>query len=118
MPMNTDIQIPELSFKSIEEGDSESISLLDIALKNHGFFSITDHGLSEHTLNQCYQSSKDFFNLPEETKKKYHNPSLKGARGYTPFGIETAVGESVADLKEFWHHGPVIDDTYSLQIST
>ena len=116
MPMNTDIQIPELSFKSIEDGDSESIKLLDNALNNHGFFSITDHGLSQSVLDQCYKSSKDFFSLPEETKKKYHNPSLKGARGYTPFGVETAVGESVADLKEFWHHGPIIDNTYSDKI--
>ena len=52
--MNTDTQIPELSFKSIEEGDSDSIRLLDSALENHGFFSITDHGLSEPILDQCY----------------------------------------------------------------
>ena len=51
MPMNTDTQIPELSFKSIEEGDSDSIRLLDSALENHGFFSITDHGLSEPILD-------------------------------------------------------------------
>ena len=53
--MNTDIQIPELSFKSIEDGDSESIKLLDNALNNHGFFSITDHGLSQSVLDQCYK---------------------------------------------------------------
>jgi isopenicillin N synthase-like dioxygenase len=72
--------------------------------------------LSQEVLNSCYQSSRDFFNLPDSIKGTYHNPSLKGARGYTPFGIETAVGESVADLKEFWHHGPIIDNSYSSKI--
>ena len=75
--MNTDIQIPELSFESIEEGDFKSIELLGNALNNHGFFSITDHGLSQSVLDQCYKSSKDFFNLPEETKKNIITHLLK-----------------------------------------
>ena len=32
-------------------------------------------------------------------------PGGGGARGYTPFGIETAKGASAHDLKEFWHVG-------------
>ena len=36
--------------------------------------------------------------------------------GYTPFGKETALGETVPDLKEFWHHGPVVDDTFDHRI--
>ena len=39
--------IPELSFKEIEKGDSYSINLLKVALSDHGFFSITEHGLSK-----------------------------------------------------------------------
>ena len=42
--------IPELSFKEIEKGDSFSINLLREALSDHGFFSITDHGLSKNLL--------------------------------------------------------------------
>ena len=38
------------------------------------------------------------------------------ARGYTPKGIETAVGEKIADQKEFWHHGPLIDETYDKNV--
>ena len=46
-----------------------------------------------------------FFALPEEAKMKYHVPGSGGARGYTPFGVETAKDSKHADLKEFWHIG-------------
>ena len=108
--------IPELSFKHIERGDLKSIELLSLALQDHGFFSITNHGISKDLLNKCYQSSKDFFNLDYDIKKKYHQKLLKGARGYTPIGIETAVGESVPDQKEFWHHGPLVDGSFDHRI--
>tara|TARA_B100000212_G_scaffold143855_1_gene108232 strand:+ start:44 stop:946 length:903 start_codon:yes stop_codon:yes gene_type:complete len=108
--------IPELSFKEIEKGDSFSITLLREALSDHGFFSITDHGLSKELVDNCYASAKTFFDLDFEVKNTYSSVGSKGARGYTPKGIETAVGEKIADQKEFWHHGPVIDDTFDKKI--
>ena len=59
-------QIPELSFKEIEKGDSYSINLLKAALSDHGFFSITEHGLSKELVDNCYESSKAFFDLDYE----------------------------------------------------
>jgi len=109
-------QIPELSFVDIEKGDSNSINILSDALKDHGFFSITEHGLSNELVDKCYQLSKQFFDLEYEIKNKYSSVGSKGARGYTPKGIETAVGENVPDQKEFWHHGPVVDDTFDQKI--
>lgn len=108
--------IPELSFKEIEKGDTLSINLLKDALSNHGFFSITEHGLSDNLVDDCYKSSKEFFDLDYDIKNKYTSVGTKGARGYTPKGIETAVGEKIADQKEFWHHGPVIDDSFDKKI--
>ncbi len=108
--------IPELSFKEIEKGDSYSINLLKAALSDHGFFSITEHGLSKKLVDDCYKSSKAFFDLDYEIKNTYSSVGSKGARGYTPKGIETAVGEKIADQKEFWHHGPVIDDSFDEKI--
>ena len=108
--------IPELSFKEIEKGDSYSINLLKEALSDHGFFSITEHGLSKELVDNCYKSSKAFFDLDYEIKNIYSSIGSKGARGYTPKGIETAVGEKIADQKEFWHHGPVIDDSFDKKI--
>ena len=40
-----------------------------------------------------------------DRKLEYRLPSGGGARGYTPFGIETAKGAKHHDLKEFWHVG-------------
>lgn len=108
--------IPELSFEAIEQGDSISISILKAALEEHGFFLITNHGVSEELLTKCYSLAKDFFNLPRDVKDKYHEKSLKGARGYTPLGIETAVGETIPDQKEFWHHGPNVNDSFDSRI--
>jgi isopenicillin N synthase-like dioxygenase len=42
---------------------------------------------------------------------------MGGARGYTPFGKETALGETTPDMKEFWHHGPAIDDSFDSRIA-
>ena len=109
-------QIPELSFEDIEKGDSNSINILSDALEDHGFFSIIEHGLSNKLVDKCYQLSKQFFDLEYEIKNKYSSVGSKGARGYTPKGIETAVGENVPDQKEFWHHGPVVDDTFDQKI--
>ena len=109
-------KVPELSFKDIERGDSFSISILKEALMAHGFFSITDHGLSQDLIDKCYACSKNFFDLDFDTKNKYSSVGSKGARGYTPKGIETAVGEKIADQKEFWHHGPIVDASFDKKI--
>ena len=101
----------------IQQRDTETISQLKLALTMHGFFTITDHGIADEVLKSSYKLSKDFFSLQEDVKNSYAHPEKAGARGYTPYGKETAVGETTPDLKEFWHHGPVIDDSYDSRIS-
>ena len=101
----------------IQNQDIETISALKSALREHGFFTITDHGIADEVLELSYKFSKDFFDLPEEIKNTYAHPEKAGARGYTPFGKETAVGEETPDLKEFWHHGPLVDSSFDSRIS-
>jgi isopenicillin N synthase-like dioxygenase len=108
--------IPEISFQALKNENKEALTLLSDALHEHGFFSLTEHNLSESLVKSCYNSSKKFFDLDMQVKLRYHDKLLKGARGYTPNGIETAVGETTPDQKEFWHHGPVIDETYDSRI--
>ena len=109
--------IPAFSMLDIQQRDTETISQLKLALTMHGFFTITDHGIADEVLKSSYKLSKDFFSLQEDVKNFYAQPEKAGARGYTPYGKETAVGETTPDLKEFWHHGPVIDDSYDSRIS-
>ncbi len=86
--------------------DFESFSKrIGESLENSGFVLISDHSLPSHTLDECLSLFKTFFSRSDSEKAQYHQPGLAGARGYTPFGIETAQGESVPDLKEFWHVG-------------
>lgn len=115
MTLNT---IPEISMLDIKNRDEKTIHELSLALTSHGFFTITDHGISDEILTQSYKLSKDFFDLDENIKNTYAHPEKAGARGYTPFGKETAVGETTPDLKEFWHHGPQVDESFDSRIAS
>ena len=109
--------IPSFSLESIKRSDFKTIKDLTVALSTHGFFTITDHGISDEILTSSYAKSKQFFDLPTNKKNKYSYPEMAGARGYTPFGKETAMGETVPDLKEFWHHGPEVNESFDSRIS-
>ena len=110
--------IPELSYIDIKDGNKDALKELKNALTEYGFFSIINHGLEKELLENSYAYSKKFFDLPVEEKSKYAFPQYAGARGYTPFGKETALGEVTPDQKEFWHHGPNIDSSYDSRIHT
>ena len=97
--------IPSVSLQSLVSNDSEVITNLEHNLENIGFFILKDHGLNLNLVRDAFSLSKDLFNLPYEVKKKYHVEGSNGARGYTPYGIETALNENVPDQKEFWHQG-------------
>ena len=109
-------EIPKLSLNDLVNNDQISIKLLSSALSDHGFFVLTDHQIPHGLFDRAYEYSKIFFDLDLNTKNLYSFRENAGARGYTPFGKETALGETVPDLKEFWHHGPVIDDSYDKKI--
>tara|TARA_Y100000768_G_scaffold382568_1_gene363178 strand:+ start:1066 stop:1998 length:933 start_codon:yes stop_codon:yes gene_type:complete len=79
--------------------------------KKWGFCGIKNHGIDTELVREIQDLFKDFFNMPEDLKKKYYLPELKGARGYTPFKIETAKDSNLADLKEFWHVGRELDES-------
>ncbi len=72
---------------------------------DYGFAIVRDHGIPQALIEEAEGYAKMLFALPEETKRHYAIPGGGGARGYTPFGIETAKGGNAHDLKEFWHVG-------------
>src|SRR3954471_16650350 len=75
------------------------------SFEEYGFAINADHGIPAALIHQAEEKAKAFFALPEDVKRKYLIPGGGGARGYTPFGIETAKGGKAHDLKEFWHVG-------------
>ena len=83
---------------------------LGAAYREWGFAGIRNHGIQQSLIDASYDVFQRFFALPEDVKRKYHVPGSGGARGYTPFGVETAKGAQYHDLKEFWHIGREIPD--------
>jgi isopenicillin N synthase-like dioxygenase len=75
------------------------------SFERYGFAIIADHGIPADLIRRAEEQARAFFALPEEVKRRYHVAGGGGARGYTPFGVETAKGATAFDLKEFWHVG-------------
>jgi isopenicillin N synthase-like dioxygenase len=73
------------------------------SFERFGFAIVADHGIPADLIARAEEKAKAFFALPEAVKRGYHIKGGGGARGYTPFGIETAKGAVDYDLKEFWH---------------
>lgn len=103
-------RIPTLDIRRYSEPSSSRdrdafVAELGAAYREWGFAGISGHGIAQSQIDTSYDVFKRFFALPEDVKKKYHVPGGGGARGYTPFGVETAKGAKYSDLKEFWHIG-------------
>ncbi len=78
---------------------------LGASFERYGFAVLGGHGIDPALLARVDAATRAFFALPDEVKRKYHRAGTGGARGYTPFGVETAKGYSAHDLKEFYHVG-------------
>ena len=96
---------PKVSCHDLVAADKAVIDYLTSSLNNVGFFVINDHPINKALIQNTFALTEELFNLPFDVKNKYHVPGTNGARGYTPYGIETALNEKVADQKEFWHQG-------------
>lgn len=75
------------------------------SFERYGFAVVSDHELPQALIDGCLDRFKDFFAQDESRKLRYHVAGIGGARGYTPFGVETAKGATHHDLKEFWQIG-------------
>lgn len=75
------------------------------SFREYGFAVVSDHIIDQAVIDAAITDTKAFFALPDETKRRYHQPGGGGQRGYTPFGVEAAKGAAAVDLKEFWHRG-------------
>ena len=98
-------QIPTLDIRRFDTDRAAFVAELGAAYREWGFCGIRGHGIPQADIDGAYDAFKRFFALPTDTKMKYHVPGTGGARGYTPFGIETAKDSKYPDLKEFWHIG-------------
>lgn len=98
-------RIPTLDIRRFDSDRDAFVAEIGATYREWGFCGISGHGIPAATIDDAYRAFKAFFDLPEEVKMRYHLPGTGGARGYTPFGIETAKDAQYPDLKEFWHVG-------------
>ncbi len=99
-----------ISFKLWFEDKDAFASAIGQSFRETGFAVISDHPIDQSVIDRAIAASKSFFELPAETKEKYHDAAGGRQRGYTPFGTENAKGAKAADLKEFWHTGRDLAD--------
>ncbi len=100
-----DDSIASVSLRDAETDPQAFATRIGRSFEEFGFAIIADHGIPQDLIDRAEEKARTFFALPDEAKRNYHLPGGGGARGYTPFGIETAKGAKAHDLKEFWHVG-------------
>lgn len=97
--------VPTLDMRRYVSDRTAFVAELGAAYREFGFCCIAHHGIPARLIDDAYRAFRDFFALADPVKRRYHVPGAGGARGYTPFGIETAKDARYPDLKEFWHVG-------------
>jgi isopenicillin N synthase-like dioxygenase len=105
--------VPTLDLNQFHTDRTRFVAELGAAYEEWGFACFTNHGLSEELTARAYEAFKAFFALSDDVKRQYHIKGGGGARGYTPFMVETAKDAKHADLKEFWHVGREIADSHA-----
>jgi isopenicillin N synthase-like dioxygenase len=84
---------------------------LDEACREIGFFAITSHGVPALLVEDLRRAAHEFFALPLPEKLAARHPVAGTNRGYHPVGGEALSkandAAAPADLKEFFHVGPV-----------
>ncbi|WP_199556041.1 isopenicillin N synthase family dioxygenase [Sandaracinobacteroides hominis] len=103
MTTRADIQPVPLSL--VESDLAEAARRLGDSFRRTGFAVIEGHGIPDDGIEAAKAAARACFALPEAEKRRYHQAGGAGQRGYTPFGVETAKGATLSDLKEFWHVG-------------
>ena len=98
-------RIPTLDIRRYETDRDAFVAELGAAYREWGFAGIRGHGIDQKLIDGAYEAFRQFFALPADVKMQYHVKGSGGARGYTPFGVETAKDSKYPDLKEFWHIG-------------
>lgn len=104
----------QIASVSLQRPLEEVAEELGRSFEEYGFAVIRDHGIPQALIDRAEAASKAFFALPAETKQAYKVEGGGGARGYTPFGVETAKDAKVHDLKEFWHVGRELPEGHPL----
>ncbi|WP_400160054.1 isopenicillin N synthase family dioxygenase [Arthrobacter sp. BPSS-3] len=83
--------LPVLDYSRLNAGPEESSRFRDElrdAMHNVGFLYLSDHGIPQDLVDAMLETSRRFFDLPEEQKLAVENIHSPQFRGYTRMGAE------------------------------
>lgn len=82
-------KLPRLDFQRIYSdnlSDRQQLAKeVGAACRDVGFFYAVNHGVDESLLDDTFEASKRFFDLPTEIKMEVHNKKTSKFRGYAYF---------------------------------
>ena len=102
--------IPTINISSLIKNNfdtqvaSKTIKKIEKACVNVGFFQVTGHGLNLKEIKKICEVGNNFFNLPNNKKrklspKKWNNKNKNLYRGYFPSDVNGKEGLDIGDLK-------------------
>ncbi|QMW22351.1 isopenicillin N synthase family dioxygenase [Sandaracinobacteroides saxicola] len=97
--------IAPIPLTQVEEDLAAAAAAFGDSFRRTGFAVVSGHGVPDAVVADALAAMRAFFALPEDVKRGALVPGQGGARGFTPFGVETAKDATHHDLKEFWHVG-------------
>ena len=92
-----------MNVRKVNYGDTKAPSEFTKSLKQTGFGVLSDHPIDKNLIDNVYKEWSDFFN--SENKNRYLFNEVD-QDGYFPFQTENAKGQTLKDLKEFYHIYP------------
>lgn len=108
-----DAKIPIIDISLLEVNPSQLAENIYAVCKEHGFFYISNHGISLELQAQLMKLSQDFFDLPLSEKMKIDmSKGGKAWRGYFPVNGELTSGKP--DLKEGIYFGQELSANHPL----
>ncbi len=106
----TNIEITPVSYDLWRTDKAAFAKAFGESFAETGFAVVSDHTISQSTIDSAAEETKAFFALTSETKRKYADAEGGFQRGYSPVGSENAKGREISDFKEFWHTGRRLDE--------
>lgn len=101
-------EIPMIDISALVDGtDPEGVARkIGKACEEIGFFYVKNHGIAQSLIDQMYKATKEFFDLPLESKQRLNvaNSGLT-LRGYIPPYAENADPKNTRDFKEAFDYG-------------
>lgn len=99
-----------------EQSKAAMATTLREACEHSGFFYVSGHGIDSALIEQVFNASKQFFDLPMADKLLVDKAQSKANRGYEPLRGQTLEAGAPPDLKEGFYIGEEVaaDDERAL----